>query len=114
IRGVDLRFDVAHDLPQVFCDPEKAGRIVTNLAVNAIKFSGPQGKVTIRGSLAVSQKDIVISVEDNGPGIEEENRATIFERHKQLAADACSGKGFGLGLSIAKELVENSYGQIEV
>jgi len=113
IRGVDLRIDLAHDLPRVFCDPEKAGRIVTNLAVNAIKFSGRQGKVTIRGMLAPSHKDIVISVEDNGPGIEADNLAKIFERHKQLANDG-GGKGFGLGLSIAKELVENSYGQISV
>lgn len=114
IRGVELRFDLAHDLPPVFCDPEKAGRIVTNLAVNAIKFSGPHGRVVIRATLAPSSKDALISVADNGPGIEAENLATIFERHKQLANDSGGGKGFGLGLSIAKELVENSFGQISV
>ncbi len=114
IRRVALTFDLPEDLPEVFCDPEKVGRILTNLAVNAIKFCGDNGKVSISASLMPKNKDVILRISDNGPGIAADNLAVIFERHKQLSNSAGSTKGFGLGLNIARELVENSFGQMTV
>lgn len=114
-KGVTLRIDIAPDLPTVFCDAEKIGRVLINLAVNAIKFCGRPGQVTVSAETHDDRSEIEIRVTDNGPGIGQEELQVIFNRFKQLDSSvARSTKGFGLGLSIAKELVTLNYGQINV
>ena len=56
----------------------------------------------------------MVSVEDNGPGISPEHQARIFERRFQVKSEARHLKGYGLGLSISKELVECQGGQMGV
>ncbi len=115
VRGVTLETKVDAHLPLVYCDGEKLGRVMINLVVNAIKFSNQPGLVQLWARENPAANEIVIGVTDNGPGIAEDQRETIFERFKQLGADvAQSTKGFGLGLSIAKELVELNLGRISV
>lgn len=115
VRGVTLQFDLAADLPVVFCDPEKAGRVVTNLVVNAIKFCGEPGLVTVRAHQSTAGHQVVISVLDNGAGIDRKLLQVIFRRFKQGQPNSRgSTKGFGLGLSIAKELVDVNLGAIKV
>ncbi|MEX2113962.1 MAG: hybrid sensor histidine kinase/response regulator [Pirellulales bacterium] len=115
IRKVELQIDVPADLPLVFCDPDKVGRILTNLAVNAIKFAGEPGCVRITAHERHSTGDVVIDVADNGPGIDEAGMAVIFNRFRQLPNQGRgSTKGFGLGLNIARELVEHSFGELTV
>jgi signal transduction histidine kinase len=115
IRNVHIEIDVPHELPLVFCDPEKIGRILTNLAVNAIKFCGESGRVRISAHERSSTGDVMIDVADNGPGIDEDGLAQLFHRFRQLPQQVgTSSKGFGLGLSIAKELVEHSFGELTV
>jgi hypothetical protein len=115
IRQVHLEIDVPRTLPFVYCDAEKAGRILTNLTVNAIKFCGESGHVRISAIECPTSKEIIVSVEDNGPGIDDESLARIFGRRQQLPnAAGRATKGFGLGLSIAEELVECSFGQLSV
>lgn len=114
IKDVVLEFQVASGLPLVYCDAEKVGRVLINLAVNAIKFCGDPGRVRV----LVDQGDdheVRFSVMDNGPGISEADRRVIFERFQQLNATIRSAqKGFGLGLGIAKELVDLNLGQMAV
>lgn len=116
LRNVRLEIDVADDLPPVYCDAEKAGRVIINLVVNAIKFCGDPGLVQIAVGRHESGEDLTIRIRDNGAGIEPAAIEKIFKRFTQVEADfySRSTKGFGLGLSIAKELVQLNFGQIEV
>lgn len=110
-----LEVDVPADLPNVFCDPEKLSRVVTNLAVNAFKFSEEGGRVRVWARLETPRGHVRIGVTDDGPGIAPENLQEIFERFRQVGGHvAASTKGFGLGLSIAKELVQLNLGTITV
>lgn len=115
LRRLDIDFDVPHDLPDVFCDAEKIGRALTNLAVNAIKFCGSPGRVRIKARHCPEDQSVRFYVTDNGGGIDATELQTIFGRFTQLDNNLRgSTKGFGLGLSIAKELVELNLGAINV
>lgn len=113
VKGVSLETDVDPELPDVYCDEEKVGRVLINLSVNAIKFCQENGRVRI---WARPEPDgVVIGVSDNGPGIDDEGIARIFERFQQVNGSVRgSCKGFGLGLNIAKELVDLNLGEMSV
>ena len=115
VRGVSICQFVDDDLPEVFCDPEKISRVVTNLATNAIKFCREPGQVRIWARYEPTTGDVRIGVTDNGPGIDQNQQLVLFERFQQLGAGIqCEVKGFGLGLSIANELVDLNFGRIDV
>lgn len=113
IQQLALSFDIEPEFPAVFCDSEKIQRVLINLAVNAMKYTPPGGSVHIWAQNR--SKELLVGVSDNGTGIATENLETIFERFEQGNVDVCSStKGFGLGLSIANELVELNLGQMSV
>ncbi len=114
VKKATFTVELEENLPIVFCDPEKIGRVIVNLVANAIKFCKDEGEVTLWARPAAEGSEVVIGVTDNGAGIAPENLRLIFERFHQVEG-AChrSTKGFGLGLSIAKELVNINFGQIE-
>ncbi len=115
VKGVELKYDIDPDLPELYCDAEKIGRVITNLAVNAIKFCGDPGIVRITAQSTFDSPDVAFSIEDNGPGIDEAGLKQIFERFEQLGTTSRgSCKGFGLGLAIAKELVDLNLGHMTV
>lgn len=116
VRGVELTCQVDEDLPMVFCDNEKAGRVITNLAANAIKFTdNGEGRVHLSICHKHTAGEVEISVTDNGPGINPEDLKRMYERFQQLGTSTQSStKGFGLGLNIARELVELNYGSMTV
>jgi two-component system, OmpR family, sensor histidine kinase VicK len=88
-------------------------QVMTNLMSNAAKFSPRHGVVTIR--LSDETHAWRVSVSDDGPGISEDARETIFEKFRQAeAVDGKSRKGTGLGLSIVKAIVERHGGTIGV
>lgn len=94
-------------------DEEKMERIMLNLISNAIKFTKPGATIEV----GIQDKDdyVMISVKDNGIGIEEDKLYEIFERFKQV--DYILNRrheGSGIGLSIVKSLVEMHKGNIEV
>jgi PAS domain S-box-containing protein len=94
-------------------DPEKIQRVMMNLLSNAFKFVPYLGQVRVK--LQLSKKQVVITVEDSGPGVPPKLRKTIFERFRQGNGemDRQFG-GTGLGLAIAKEFVEMHKGTLEV
>lgn len=107
--------EIPADLPLVYCDMEKAGRVITNLVINALKFSGEPGVVLLRAEARPSEHEVAFHITDNGPGISPANLEVLFQRFRQLDSQARGGlKGFGLGLSIAKELVSLNLGDIVV
>lgn len=113
-RRITVNVDVAPDLPDVFCDLEKAGRTIVNLAVNAIKFS-PEDSVIDLWAMLGEDGDVRIGVTDRGPGLNEEDIAVIGERFRQVGdPHRTSAKGFGLGLNIAKELVWLNFGEMHI
>ena len=112
-RGIRFTIEVEPHLPDVFCDEEKARRVIINLAINAIKFTPERGAVRLW--VRKDDRGVVIGVTDSGAGISETNLNEIFKRFRQVETGVHSStKGFGLGLSIAKELVELNLGLINV
>jgi len=113
VKELTLRIQIDEDVRDVYCDGEKIERVLINLAVNAMKFTKPGGSVTIAAQKQDS--DVLVSITDDGPGISKDNLKTIFARFEQVENEVRrSTKGFGLGLSIAKELVGLNLGQINV
>lgn len=111
---VELVEEIEDALPDVFVDAEKVGRIIVNLAINAIKFSPEGSRITIWARHAAGGL-IEIGVTDYGPGISPENLREIFERFQQVGnPQDGTTKGFGLGLNIARELVALNLGEIAV
>jgi signal transduction histidine kinase len=91
------------------CDRERVLQVLSNLVGNAIAFTPPGGRVTVRAR--ASGPEIVVSVADTGPGIPEDHQRLIFDRFWKSRS---SGQGSGLGLSIAKGIVEAHGGRIWV
>ena len=100
----------ADDLPQVIADRDRLAQVLTNLVGNALKFTPEGGRVTIRAS--GTGDEVEISVEDTGPGISPEDLPRIFDPYWQAGRTARLGAG--LGLTIAKGIVEAHGGQIRV
>jgi signal transduction histidine kinase len=96
------------DAPQVFADRDRVLQVLSNLLSNAVKFTPEGGTIALR---AERQADAVhFCVSDTGPGIRTEDVAHIFERFYQATATATMGTG--LGLPIAKGIVEAHGGRI--
>lgn len=115
LREVRLEIDVADDLPAVYCDAEKAGRVIVNLAINAIKYCGEKGVVKVWAREDDEKLGVVIGVTDNGPGIDPKCQQNIFRRYKRLATHCRrSTTGVGLGLSISQELVDLNFGEMRL
>jgi PAS domain S-box-containing protein len=109
-RGVRLGIDVLADVPPILCDSVKIGRVLTNLLVNAIKFTPTGGAVT--SSARAVPGAVWFEVADSGPGIAPEDVAHLFEPYWRAAK--ASAEGTGLGLSIAKGIVDAHGGTIGV
>ena len=112
--NVDFAVDLEEGLPALFCDPEKIGRVLINLCVNAFKYGGEKGGVRLWARRCGNPTEVVIGVTDRGPGIPAEKLEMIFERFKQAGGLRDTAKGFGLGLSIVRELADLNLGEIAV
>jgi PAS domain S-box-containing protein len=112
--GVDFAVEIEAGLPALFCDPEKIGRVLINLGINAFKYGGDKGGVRLWARRSGNSREIVIGVTDRGPGIPAEKLEMIFERFKQAGGLRDTAKGFGLGLSIVRELADLNLGEIAV
>jgi signal transduction histidine kinase len=116
-QQLQLRADVAPDVALVTADERKFKQILINLLTNAVKFSYPGGwvEVTVRHGKNISTNEVVITVKDSGLGIAREDQAAIFEEFHQLKSTGSAKlEGTGLGLSLAKRLVELHGGRIWV
>ncbi len=109
-KGIDLRLELLPSLGTVVADPERIDLAFANLVGNAVKYTPAGGSVAIsaerRGGV------VRYSVTDNGPGVPPELRQAIFE--KFFRRPGATTPGAGLGLFIAKEIVEAHGGKIGV
>jgi two-component system sensor histidine kinase KdpD len=96
--------NVPATLPLVYADPEFAAQVVKQLVENALKYSPAGSPVAI--TAAPRDARIVIGVADRGPGIEENERARIFDKFFRGRRHRFDTKGTGMGLAIAKGIVE--------
>lgn len=106
----NLTVNLYPDLPEIDADPYRMAQVLTNLLDNAIKFTPEGGEVMLWATKG--EEGILVTVSDNGPGIEAEQLPKIFERFWQ--AKRTKHMGSGLGLAIVKGLVEAHYGKVWV
>jgi signal transduction histidine kinase len=110
-RRVQLVASVESNLGEIMGDPRRLQQVLWNLVHNAIKFSGEQGRVDIQ--VQRTSGELQIAVSDNGQGITPSFLPHVFERFRQQDASSTrTASGLGLGLSIAKHLVELHGGTI--
>lgn len=108
-----VRIDLRPELPLVFADPDKLQVILLNLIANAIKFTPDGGEITIDAT--VEGDTLATSVHDTGLGISDVERERVFESFYQVADSLRREQaGLGLGLPIAKGMVELHGGRIWV
>ena len=110
-----IETDIALDdnLPGVSADPQQLEQVLVNLFLNAIDAMSDGGELTVKAALKLASENapfIVITVQDNGHGIEPSDLPQIF----QPFFSAKKGKGMGLGLPISDRIIKNHGGTIEV
>lgn len=106
-----LEFSVETDDLMVMADERRAKQILTNLISNAVKYSPPD--TAIRVAAQTSADMVLFSVADEGPGIPPEDHERIFREFERLESGPhAASSGFGLGLPLAKYLVEHHGGRI--
>jgi two-component system sensor histidine kinase ChvG len=93
-------------------DESRLARLIDNLVDNAISFSPPGGLVEI--SAARVENEVVLAVQDDGSGVPAEAREAIFNRFHSIRPEEDFGRHSGLGLAIAKAIVDGHDGRIEV
>jgi two-component system sensor histidine kinase KdpD len=103
-RGRPINVPAATDLPRVDCDPELIQHVVKQLVENALKYSPETAPITV--SVVRKGEKIVIGVADRGSGIDEDERAHIFDKFFRGRRYRFETKGTGMGLAIAKGIVE--------
>ncbi len=111
-RGIDLTLSTEDPLPMVQMNRESIERAVINLVTNAIKYTPNGGKIDVSVSHQDEDKEVVISVADNGIGIPEECLPFIFDRFYRVEKKVHTIKGTGLGLTIVKRIIEKHAGRI--
>lgn len=113
-QGIRLEIDMEDALPAIAGNRHRLTQVLDNLLVNAIVHMGPGPNPTIRIACRCDKESVVTSVSDNGTGIAPQYQTKIFERFFR-SPDASSARGgTGLGLFIAKRIVESHEGRIWV
>jgi PAS domain S-box-containing protein len=108
--GIDLVPDAPDGLPEVSADPQRVQQVLSNLIGNAIKFTPRGGRVTLGGCHA--DGELRLSIADTGPGIPAEQLPHIFSQFWQ--GSRTDRRGIGLGLAIARGIVDAHGGRIWV
>ncbi|RAK09847.1 two-component system phosphate regulon sensor histidine kinase PhoR/two-component system sensor histidine kinase ResE [Halanaerobium saccharolyticum] len=114
-RVNDVEQDFVYQLEEdveIELDADKIKRVVINLLDNAVKYSPPEGEITI--SLTESGSRVEFTVEDQGPGVPEAERKNIWERFYKINKKSFQSqkRGSGLGLAIVKDIIEMHGGSV--
>ncbi len=110
-KSITIEFTDTAKAATVMVDSEKLYAVLENLLSNAVKYS-PHGK-TIRASVALHGEYVRMSIQDEGPGLTDEDKQHVFGKFARLSAQPTGGEhSTGLGLSIVKKLVELMHGRV--
>lgn len=109
-KSIDLGFDSAESSAEIVGDQTSLQHLVANLLDNALIYTPPGGRVSVR----ITKRDntIELSISDSGPGIASEEREKIFERFYRIPGS--TGGGSGLGLAIVKDVAANHHAEIRI
>jgi signal transduction histidine kinase len=115
-KRVGLEVGLDARIPLVYADPDRVLQVLINLIDNGIKFTPPEGSILLKACMVEADPNMVyVSVSDTGRGISPEAKVLIFERLYQDPESVDNNRaGLGLGLFIAKELIEPHGGRIWV
>tara|TARA_B100000945_G_scaffold321441_1_gene336029 strand:- start:3791 stop:5134 length:1344 start_codon:yes stop_codon:yes gene_type:complete len=112
-KNINIQYKPTH-IGDINGDPQAIERILNNLVDNAIKYSKEDSEILISSSND-SGDHIKVMVEDNGPGISDEDQSYIFGRfYRTASARATDNQGSGLGLAIVKHLVNSLNGEVGI
>lgn len=112
-KGLELRVDIATDLPPVFVDRTRIRQVLLNLVTNSLRFTR-QGSITIKAYKSTPEL-LRVEVIDTGTGIAKEDLSKVFHEFRQVGEDHLhSGEGSGLGLSIGRRFVRLHSGEMGV
>ena len=112
-KGVTLEIDIPSAVPDVLADEDRIGQVLLNLVGNALQFT-PSGGL-VRLSTHLENQFVAFTVADNGIGIPPEQLSQLFTRFFRVdKSRSRAGGGSGIGLTIAKHLVEIHGGKIRV
>lgn len=106
-----LQVETLPTLPVILGDPQRIAQVLLNLLTNAVKYAGKGALVTIRVNVA---EQLRIAVANNGPSIPLEQQGLLFQKFSRLPGSQQKARGSGLGLSIARRIVEAHNGRIWV
>jgi signal transduction histidine kinase len=112
-RGLRVAISVSDTLPKLLIDAKRIHQVLVNLLANAVKFSKPDGLITVTAELTDKEaaQEVVLKVADTGIGIPAHLQATIFERYEQAHREH---GGTGLGLAVVKAFVLAHGGRVWV
>ena len=110
-RGLTLSVELPSGLPEVWADTTRVNHVFANLLSNAVKYTAPGGRITV--SAHADDESVWFSVADTGQGIPTQYRARVFDQFFRVP-DQGEANGAGLGLAIAKEIVDAHGGRIRV
>ena len=111
-KGITIQTKIEKPL-EIEADQDRISQVLTNLIGNALKFTPSGGTVTVEGKRSADLLKVEVGVRDTGPGIAKNDFQKLFEKFSRIESQAMQGvSGTGLGLTIAKEIVELHGGRI--
>ncbi len=113
--GVDLRIEAPEELPPAQMDPERIAQVLNNLVANALRYTPAGGQIVLSAEAEPAGAAVILRVRDTGSGITPADLPFVFERFYRgdKARQQEHGES-GLGLAIARSIVESHAGSIEV
>ncbi|MDA5095813.1 ATP-binding protein [Aliiroseovarius sp. KMU-50] len=112
--GISVSYQLAQDLPMISADPDQITQVFINMILNAeqaMRESGKGQQITVKTQKAPDQSGVMITVEDDGPGIPEKSRGRVFE---PFFTTREVGQGTGMGLAICHRIIQSHNGQISI
>jgi len=111
-KNIKLSIDIVKDLKGLRANPIRIRQMLDNLVGNAIKYTPANGSVRI--SMSMQDCQIVLKIEDTGPGIPQDEQGRVFEKFFRATNAPEHAEGSGLGLAIVKSIVESHQGRVWV
>ena len=111
-KAQHLSLDLPDSLPMVEADANRLEQVLLNLLTNASKFTAEGKNITLRAKKR--NDNLIIEVQDSGIGISKENQVRLFQPYYRVESDRQRYPGLGLGLALAKQIVELHGGKIWV
>ena len=110
-KGIQLKISYDIRNPEIYFDKQKMIVVINNLLSNAFKYCGKPG--IIEFSLTENEKEVIVSVANNGKKIPEKDRLIIFDRFYHISSDSYQGSS-GIGLALVKNYMEMHFGTVDV